>query len=183
MERAKFDWLAEVGGAAALALAGGYAALKAAPSLALPGAEAMSVAGFAFFGFGIAVMRAAPPGRLLHPLPQFRLEPIVATGLRVGEAEEPLLLDQRLPDVLILDTFCEEEELLLQDVLGATPRESRVVQLFAVQKLPSPETLKQCVDSHLSRSSNSVAPEIPAVQSDASAALFAALDELRRTLR
>lgn len=180
MERAKFDWLAELGGAAALAFAGGYAALKAAPSLALPGAEAMTAGGLAFFGLGMVAMRAVPSTRPILALPDFALEPVMLDILLLDEvAEEPLLLDQLYQgEPLLLDTLYEEEALLLQDALADPADNSRVIQLFSGQPLPTAGETKDRIDRHLTAKS-----AWPPPQPDASAALFAALDELRRSLR
>lgn len=180
MERARFDWLAELGGAAALGLAGGYAAFKAAPSLAVPGAEAMAVAGLAFFGLGSLAMRVVPLTRPSYPLPDFALEPLDRDVLLLDEvAEEPLLLDQIYQDEpLLLDTLFEEEALLLQDALVAPAEDSRVIQLFAGSP-PTPGEIKDRIDRHLATKSAMPPPPQP----DASAALFAALDELKRSLR
>lgn len=183
MERARFDWLAELGGAAAPGLAGGYAAFKAAPSLALPGAEAMAVAGLAFFGLGILAMRVVPPTRPSYPLPDFALQPLDRDVLLLDEvAEEPLLLDQIYQDEpLLLDTLFEDEALLLQDALAAPAEDSRVVQLFAGPPPPTAGELKDRIDRHLAAAPRAAMLTPP--QPDASAALFAALDELKRSLR
>lgn len=184
MERAKFDWLAELGGAAALGLAGGYAALKAAPSLVLPGAEAMTAGGLALFGLGMVAMRAVPPARPILSLPEFALEPVMLDILLLDEvAEEPLLLDQLYQEEpLLLDVYYEEEALLLQDALAAPPEDSRVIQLFAGQALPTAGELRDRIDRHLA-AAPTAATILPPRQPDASAALFAALDELKRSLR
>ena len=183
MERARFDWLVEFGGAAALGLAGGYAAFKAAPSLALPSAVAMAVAGLAFFGLGILAVRVVPPTRPCFALPEFALEPVPDILLLDEGAEEPLLLDQPYrEEPLLLDTLFEEEALLLQDPLAAPAAESRVMQLWAgVPPPPTAGELKDRIDRHLAVAPRAAKP--PPQQPDASAALFAALDELKRSLR
>lgn len=182
MERARFDWLAELGGAAALGLAGGYAAFKAAPSLALPGVEAMTVAGLACFGLGILATRAVPPTRPCFALPEFVLEPVPDILLLDEVAEEPLLLDQPYrEEPLLLDTLFEEEALLLQDALAAPAEDSRVIRLFAGAPPPTAGELKDRIDRHLAAAPRAAMPTPP--QPDASAALFAALDELKRSLR
>lgn len=185
MERAKFDWLAELGGAAALGLAGGYATLKAAPSLALPGAEAMTAGGLALFGLGMVAMRAVPPTRPTLALPDFPLEPVMPGTLLLDEvAEEPLLLDQLYQEEpLLLDAQYEEEALLLQDALAAPPEDSRVIQLFAEQPLPTAGELKERIDRHLAAAPKPGNTILPPRQPDASAALFAALEDLKRSLR
>ena len=185
MERAKFDWLAELGGAAALGLAGGYAALKAAPSLALPVAEAVTAGGLALFGLGVAAMRAVPPTRPTLALPDFALEPVTLDILLLNEvAEEPLLLDQLYQEEpLLLDTQYEEDALLLQDALAAPPEDSRVIQLFAEQPVPTAGELRERIDRHLAAAPKPGMTILPPGQLDASAALFAALEDLKRSLR
>ena len=183
MERARFDWLAELGGAAALGLAGGYAAFKAAPSLAVPGAGATTVAGLAFL-LGTLAMRAVPPARLHFALPEFALEPMPDILLLDEVAEGPLLLDPPNQDEpLLLDTIFEEEALLLQDALAAPAEDSRVIQLLAGSSPPTAGELKDRIDRHLAAAPRAAMPMSSPPQPDASAALFAALDELKRSLR
>lgn len=185
MERAKFDWLVELWGAVALGLGGGYAALKAAPSLALPGAEAMTAGGLALFGLGMFAMRAVPSTRPILALPDFALEPVMADILLLDEvAEEPLLLDQPYrEEPLLLDVLYEEEALLLQDALAAPPEDSRVIQLFAGQLPPIAGDFRDRIDRHLAAAPTAGMTIMPPRQPDASAALFAALDDLKRSLR
>lgn len=184
MKRAKFDWLAELGGAAALGLAGGYAALLAAPSLSVPGAGAMMAAGLALFGLGMCAMRAVPPAGRRHALPDFALEPLALDTLMLDDVwDEPLLLDQIYrEEPLPLATLYEEETLLLHDAIAAAAEDSRVVQLFSGRAVPTAGELRDRIDRHLAAPPRIMTP-VPPLQPDASSALFAALDELKRSLR
>ena len=164
--KARFDWLVEIGGASSLGLGGAYAALKLAPSFAIPSQAATIVAGFTFFAVGMLVMRTAPSRPAEHTLADFAMVPV--------EPDE-LLLDTRIePDELLLDT---PVEVLLEDTLPQPDPASRVVQLFATP--PTPGQLKERIDRHLAGIPVGAVPAIP----NASDALYAALDELRRSLR
>jgi hypothetical protein len=169
--RARFDWLVEIGGASALGLGGAYAALKLAPSFAVPPQAATLVAGFTFFVVGVLVMRTAPGPRAEHVLADFAVVPV---------ENDELLLDTRIePDELLLDTPVEDDVLLLEDALPEPDPASRVVHLFAAQPMPTPGQLKERIDRHLAGAPLGTPPALP----NASAALYAALDELRRSLR
>lgn len=159
--KARFDWLVELGGAWVLAIAGGYAAWKAAPSLALPAPAAMSASGLASFALGLLAMRAVPPDPRAHRLAGFEVTPMALAEL-------------------LLDTPAEEP-LLLVDRLDEPPAESRVVQLFASPPLPTPGELRERIDRHLASAAGP--PPSPMPRVDASRALYAALAELRRSLR
>lgn len=174
MERARFDWLVELGGASALGLAAGFAALKAAPSLALPGPAAMTAGGFAFFGLGMMAMRAVRPESPEHALEGFAIEPI---------AVDELLLDEIFEEPLLLDDVYEDGALLLDDPLVDPEPAARVVQLFATQPMPTPGELKDRIDRHLAGAPRQPSAPMPPPQADASEALFAALNDLKRSLR
>lgn len=181
-DRGRLDWLAELAGASAPAAAVAYAALKLAPlngwapSLAL-------LAGFggAFITAYLA-MRCVPAEPRHLPLPDF--EPASAT-------DEVLLLDQRFdePDELLLDepwvatqisaATDAVAELLLDDPLPAPAPDSRVVQLFAGARMPTPGQLARRIDRHIAEGAGSGF----AAPGDASDVLSEALAELRRTLR
>ena len=174
MERARFDWLVELGGASALGLAAGYAALKAAPSLGLPGPAAMTAGGFAFFSLGIALMRAVGPGSPELALEEFAVAPVAA---------DDLLLDEHFEEPLLLDEIYADDALLLDDPLREAGPAARVVQLFAAQPLPTPGELKERIDRHLASAPRQPFAQMPPPPADASAALYAALNDLKRTLR
>jgi len=171
--KAKFDWLVELAGAVALALSAGFAALKLAPwhGLASPVASmAASVGGLAI---GLLSMRLVKPAPRDFALAALDLDPIETGGA-------PLVLDSPIEEPLLLDIIYEEP-LLLDDPL-VTAEGSRVVQLFASQPAPTAGELKQRIDRHLAGTAlhaERLAGPIP----DATGALHAALDELRRSLR
>ncbi|MCL6682890.1 hypothetical protein [Sphingomonas alba] len=187
MQKARFDWLAELCGAGALAAATGYAALKIAPSFALAPPMAMTAAGFAGFVLGALAMRLVKPGARNLPISGFALADVEGE-----DWQEPLLLDTVYEEPLLLEYRLEEEELLLVDLaegdsalllvdaLQRAEPESRVVQLFAHQPMPTPGQLKERIDRHLADAPRHPSP-MPAP--DASQALYAALNELKRSLR
>ena len=178
-QTARFDWLVELGDASALGLAAGFAAFKAAPSFALVPATAMAACGIAGSCLGLLTMRAVGSGPRMHRLPEFGIELIEAEDtLELTEvAEEPLLLEERYEEPV------EELAFLLEDALPATHADSRVVQLFASPPMPTPGQLKERIDRHLATGTMHVVREFEGPAPDASDALFAALNELRRSLR
>ncbi len=180
--RARFDWLVEIAGAAAAGLAAGYAALKLAPSMGFFPAAGMTLSGMAAFGLGLLGMRAVKPEAREHAFSDFRLEPIGAGEMLKSAAEEPLLLDVVYETSAAFSASAENGELLLDDPLVVDPA-SRVVQLFAHPQLPTAGQLKERIEQHLAAGAvHSVRiDEEPAP--DASAALYAALTDLRRSLR
>lgn len=174
MERARFDWLAELIGASALGLAAGYSALKAAPTLAVPGPAAMTMGSVGLFALGLVAMRSVQPAPRSYALPDFDLAPVAADELLLDKVHvEPLLLDDVLeePDVLLLD-----------DPIPAAPPDSRVVQLFS-PPMPTAGELMDRIDRHLAGSREFAVPSAAPPVADASQALYAALDELKRSLR
>lgn len=183
--KARFDWLVEIAGASALAVAAGYAGLKAAPLLALPAPAAMTASGFGFFAIGMLAMRAVQPDPHGHPLPQIRIEPIGTAELLLDrEYQDELLLKTAVDDdVLLLEDVIHDDVLLLDDRLAAPGPDSRVVQLFASQPPPTPGQLRDRIDRHLAGAPRSVPADSPQPPPDATDALFAALSELRRSLR
>ena len=155
--KARFDWLVEFGGAMAPALAAGFAADKLSPSLGLGAAGAMTVAASTSFALGFLAMRAVKPEVRPFPLANFAVEPAAPVAF-----EEPLLLD---------------------DPLTEPETDSRVVQMFAHLPLPTPGQLKERIDRHLATGSMHVVHEFEGPAPDASDALYAALADLRRSLR
>ena len=165
--KARFDWLVEFGGAMAPALAAGFAADKLAPSLGLGVAGAMTVAASTSFALGFLAMRAVKPDVRPFSLANFAVEPVAPVAF-----EEPLLLDT-----------VYDEPLLLDDPLTEPETDSRVVQMFAHLPLPTPGQLKERIDRHLATGSMHVVHEFEGPAPDASDALYAALADLRRSLR
>ena len=70
------------------------------------------------------------------------------------------------------------DELVLDDILAELGPDSRVVRLFDRAAMPTPGQLSARIEGHL-RGGSSPTPAAP----DASAALYEALTELRRSLR
>ncbi len=179
-QQARFDWLAELAGATAIAVAGGYAALRIAPSFAWSAPGAMTGTAFAGFAAGLLAMK------LVRSAP--RQMRIAAFALADADADaalalEPLLLDTIYEEPLLLDDVAEDDAaLLLVDALRVAEPGSRVVQLFSHQPMPTPGQLKDRIDRHLAGAPRHPSPSMP-VPADASQALYAALNELKRSLR
>lgn len=160
----RLDWLVELAGAAVPAAAVAFAAHKLAPGWLFAAAAAALVVAFA------AMRRVRPEPRTFQfrefdipPLPQVRPEAEFTPG--------ELFLDEVHSD--------PADELLLEDTLTEPPADARVVQLFAVEPMPTAGQLKARIDRHLAGAPRPALQQIP----DASEALFAALADLRRSLR
>lgn len=175
-DRGQLDWLVELMGAAAPAVAAAFAAARLAPVNGWP-IEGAVLAGFGgMFVAAFAVMRAVPAEPRKLALPEF--DPLA--GL-----DDVLLLDEPLEqlDELLLDRPLMEAEveavaeLLLEDALLAPEPDSRVVQLFAPGRMPTAGQLRDRIDRHLADGDSG------SRISDASDALSEALAELRRSLR
>ena len=180
--RARFDWLVELAGAAAPGLAAGFAALKLAPSFAFDPAAGMAASGLAAFAVGVLGMRAVRPGAREHAFADLRLEPIAVDMFQGTVGEEPLLLEDLYKATEPIEDVAEGGELLLDDPLIPDPA-SRVVQLFASPPLPTAGQLKERIDRHLAADALHPVRHREEPAADASAALYAALAELRRSLR
>lgn len=181
-QRARFDWLAETAGASALALAVGLAGLKAAPSLDA-GPPAVGLAAGLAFGLGVLAMRAVPAEPREHALPAFALLPVEAGELRLNCPADELLLDSPVDEPLLLEDVLEHGELLLDDPLDEAGSGSRVVQLFAGPLMPTPWQLRDRIEQHLATGAMHVVREFEGPAPDAADALYAALNELKRSLR
>lgn len=175
-DRRPLDWLVEMAGAAAPAVAAAFAMAKLAPVNGWPIDIAVLAGSSGVFAAAFASMRLVP-GEARHlALPDF--EPAVTF-------DDVLLLDEAYsePDELLLDRPLVEAEtaavaeLLLDDALPAPAPGSRVVQLFAAGRMPTAGQLKDRIDRHLADGEGGAEP------SDASDALSDALAELRRSLR
>jgi hypothetical protein len=176
--KARFDWLAELAGATALGLAAGFAAFKLAPSLGFTAPIAMILSGTALFALGLLAMRAVRPEAREHALADIGVAPLERL-----EADEPLLLETLYEEPLLLTDVAEDEPLLLDDPLVGPKPDSRVVQLFASPPLPTPGQLKERIDRHLATGAMHVVHEFEGPAPDASDALYAALADLRSSLR
>jgi hypothetical protein len=176
LHRAPFDWLAETAGATALALAAGYAGMKAAPLGAA--APSMALIAAAAFAIGLLVMRRVPGSERRFALPDYGLVPLDAKD-RLDE----LLLDRPVEETLLLTEMVVDAPLLLDDPLLEAEPGSRVVQLFASPAMPTPGQLRDRIERHLATGAMHVVREFEGPAPDASDALYAALSELRRSLR
>ncbi len=176
-ERGRFDWLVEIGGAAVPAAAACFAAFKLAPVFETGAQAAMGSGSAAAFALALAAMRLVPPEPRQHVIADFTVELI--------EEVDELLLDQLHEEPLLLEDLSEEpdEALLLEDRLGAPAADSRVAQLFASSAMPTPGQLRARIDRHQAGEPQSPVEPIAAQLPDASDALYAALAELKRSLR
>lgn len=156
-DRGRLDWLVELAGASAPALAAAFAAARIAPVNGWTTPIAVLIAGGGVFGAAYLAMRVVPAEARHLELRHFHA----------------LVLE----DELLLDQAVEVDELLLDDPLPPTANDSRVVKLFADGRMPSAGQLRDRIDLHLS----DVGKRVPA--GDASDALSEALAELRRSLR
>ena len=157
------------------AAAAAWSAALVAPLFHVMAEAASPIAGLAIFLGGWWAMRSASA----------RPEPFALRTFRPGELNE-LLLDQFAhqndDDVMVLDrpltgSIDALAELLLDDPLPMPSADSRVVQLFPAQPVPSAGELKRRIDLHLGRDSDGGEATI-----DAADSLRRALDELRQTL-
>lgn len=161
-DRGRLDWLAELIGAAAPAMAAAYAAARVTPVSDWPVAAVTLVAGGGMFAAAFCAMRWVPAEPRLLGLTDF--EPAAVP-------DDELLLDQPLAGAAAEPVA----ELLLDDALPASARDSRVVRLFADGRMPTAGQLRERIDRHLAES--------PAIGGDACDRLSEALAELRASLR
>lgn len=187
-DRGRLDWMVELAGATIPATAAALAAVWLAPVEGWATGNAMLVGFGGTFAMAFAMLRLVPPEARRLALPEFQIAPLEADELllddvvtddelllnRVYAGVDELLLDEPMRGRLQLDAVAE---LLLDDPLLVPPADSRVVQLFADDRMPSAGQLKQRIDRHLA------AGERPAASRDASDALTDALAELRRSMR
>lgn len=172
--RGRLDWLVELTGASAPAMAAGYAASELAPLNGWPLWLAMLASlGGTFVAAYIALRSMKADARHLK-LPDFEC-PMVPGELL---PDDVLLLDRRWIASPVDAATEAVAELLLDDPLTVPAADSRVVQLFADGRMPTAGQLQQRIDRHLADGQPGLAPH-----SDASDALSDALAELRRSLR
>lgn len=199
-DRGRLDWLVELAGASAPAMAASFAAMKLAPFHGWPFSGAM-LAGFGItFGLSFAAIRLVPAEQRLLPLPEFepslkldevllpddtllledRLtdDELLLSEALVDSAGWPeLLLDQALVAPTMASATAAVAELLLDDPLPVPAPDSRVVQLFADGRMPTAGQLQRRIDRHLADGAR------PTADPATSDALGEALAELRRSLR
>jgi hypothetical protein len=151
---------------AAAAAYAAYAALAAHSAGLLRGAEAAAIAGLAYL-LCVGSLGAVQPKARRLPVPVFDVREIDEAGL---------------PELLLTDVYEEpagpaEEPLILDDILPELGPDSRVVSLFDPATIPTPAQLNESIERHFRRGTS------PAGSQDASQALHDALAELRRSLR
>lgn len=175
-DRGQLDWLVEMVGASAPAVAAAFAAAKLAPVEGWPVATGVLVASGGVFAAAFAAMRLVPAEVRHHALPDFATSVTLEDVLLLDEPFEEL--DELLLDQPFVDAATEAvAELLLDDPLPAATPDSRVVQLFADGRMPTAGQLKNRIDRHLANGAR------PAPSTDASDSLSEALAALRRSLR
>jgi len=182
-DRGRLDWLVELTGASAPAVAAAFAAAKLAPANGWALSTAVLVGFGGVFAAAFIAMRIVPAEARHLALPDFDLAVVLDEVL----LDDVLLLDERYeaPDELLLDQPLVEAateavaELLLDDPLTAPAPDSRVVILFADGRMPTAGQLKHRIDRHLADGPR----EAQVSPSDAADALSEALAELRRSLR
>jgi len=174
-DRGQLDWLVEVAGASASALAAAFAAARFASFYGWSVPGAVLGAGAGVFLIAFAAMRLVPAEARHLALPDFG-SVVLDDELLLDQpylAFDELLLDQPLVDAGAVAVA----ELLLDDPLSVPAADSRVVQLFADGRMPTAGQLKSRIDRHLAEGGQRTPT------SDASDALSEALAELRRSLR
>lgn len=140
------------------------------------GAYSAGAGAFAYLVCARALRRVGPAVQAFR-MAEFDIPPIDETQL------EELLLIERVELVLTeADRLQPIEpnasgELVLDDILAELGPDSRVVRLFDPAAMPTPGQLNAKIERHLGEASSQAAP------SDASQALYDALNALRRSLR
>jgi hypothetical protein len=109
----------------------------------------------------------------------FDLMPVEASGPEAAPVDLPELLLTSAQMVIAPPPEESPEELVLNDVLAEIKPNSRVVQLFDPNRIPTAGELKSRIDRHLGDAGR-VGP--PGSEPDASQALYDALADLRRSL-
>lgn len=135
----------------------------------------LGLTGAAVVAAPAAVLLALVALRQIRPEPRrFRLPAFVLEAVEHAAATELLELTDVLP----------AEPLELEDRLPEAAEDSRVVQLFAPGKLPTPGELARRIDDHLGGGGvdESRDGRVLELEVDAAAALRQALGELRRSL-
>jgi hypothetical protein len=154
--------------AASFAAAVGYAVFQAIEPVT--DFRGMVVAG------GIVAMAAYPAAQLLLRILEGRPKPFPQPVFDIVKIE-PVGIDELLLTESDRLHSPEDTALQLEDVLVEVAPDSRVVQLFDPAAMPTAGQLKARIDRHLEGGTSHSPPP------DASEALFAALADLRRSLR
>ena len=149
------DSAAELCGGMALGLGAGGAAVLLAPRFGLTVWSVSAGAAVVGWALGWLIVRMVPAERPAKLMRPFALVP--------------------------LDTVETDEALLLDDALSEPKEDSRVVRLFAPDGPKTVGALQARIDQHLGQ--RAAETQSPSQAPDASDALHAALDEIRRSLR
>ncbi len=128
---------------------------------------AAAAAGLVGLAGAVAALRYVCPEAISFRLAGFDLCDLEPAELHLTSADRA--------EAVAIDCRPESHELVLDDALAPAKPESRVVRLFDVSAMPTPDELKARFDRHLSGPQ----PASP----DATRALFDALAELRSSLR
>ncbi|MEO5640428.1 MAG: hypothetical protein ABIQ98_01520 [Sphingomicrobium sp.] len=160
------DQAAELFGAASLGAGAGFSVWWIAPVVDLAAFPTTSAAVLAGTTIGWALVRLAP-GATITPLPVSFEQVSIEVGDGAAQARDAASLDREAP---------------------ADLEESRVVRLFEPRATPTAGELQTRIEAHLGHSAQDSgrppAPwDGPSTIPDASDALHAALDDLRRSLR
>lgn len=181
-DRAQLDWLLELAAALAPATAAAFAGARLGPIYGWPMTPALLVGFAATFAMAYGAVRLVPAEARLFALPVVE-QAILAIDAAPDDVlwlderleHEELLLDERWTEVSPSDLVAE---LLLDDPLPAADPHSRVVQLFAVGRVPTAGQLKSRIDQHLAEGRR------PVIElRDDSDALSEALADLRRSIK
>lgn len=201
--------LVDLAAAAVPAAAAGWAVAKIAPLAGYPTSVTAAVASLLTFLLAFGAMRRSGATQAGFTVPTFvppamdeaavvssdkpdryeAVAEVLVLDVPLVEIEDELVLDQlwiEKADELVLDRpYVDQQvdelaELLLDDPLVNVPVDSRVVRLFAPQRLPTAGQLAERIDRHLGH--ESVATLAPS-RDDVHDPLREALDELRRSLR
>lgn len=175
--------------AAVPAVAGAYAGASLGPLLGYSAFPLAAVAASIIFAVSLKFMRAIGKDethfaiRSFAPVHETEKGEFSELLLETPMDEDELLLnvDAEMPPLVLDQPYVDGQvddlaELLLNDPIVPLASHSRVVQLFAIQPMPTAGQLADRIDRHLGH-----APAIPMV--DATDALHEALAELRRSLR
>jgi hypothetical protein len=165
----RLETVAGTGAAASLAAALGFAIYQVALTFCdLPvSAAAAGASAFVAFPAARGLLRALEGQPKPFAQPDFDVPAIAVTI-----SEELVLTDADK-----LQPAPADEPLELDDVLVEIAQDSRVVQLFDPAAMPTPGQLQARIDRHLRGGTSHSPPP------DASDVLFAALADLRRSLR
>jgi hypothetical protein len=175
----KIETAIGVAAAASLAAATGFAGYRIAAGLTTSAGVVIVSAVSAIIAYlaGQFLLRIFGGEPKPFPQPNFDITAIAPAPL--ADLGELVLSDDERLDELVLNEAdrLDDRPLMLDDVLAGVKPNSRVVQLFDPASMPTPGQFKARIDHHVGEGTR----HFPSA--DASEALFAALADLRRSLR